>query len=64
MAKVIANIFVLSPIKQYDGTNQGWPLSSLIFNLVFEYVASFIRQSQDMQFVMTLDIDIECKLFV
>jgi hypothetical protein len=48
-ANIILNVEKMKPFPLKSGTRQGYPLSSLLFNIVLEFLARAIRQEEEIK---------------
>jgi hypothetical protein len=65
--KPIANITLngeqLKPFLLKSGPRQGWPLPSLLFNLVLEFLARAIRQEKEIKGIQISKEEVKLSLF-
>ena len=62
-ANIMLNGEKLKPIPLRLGTRQGCPLSSLLFNIVLEDLASLIRQEKEIKGIQIAKEEVELSLF-
>ena len=62
-SKIILNGANLRPVLLRSGTRQGCPLSSLVFNIIWEVLASSIRQHKEIKGIQIIQEDIKLSLF-
>ena len=63
MGKPTANIILSEKLKAFrlrSGTRQGCPLSPLLFNIIFEFLATAIREEKE---IKGIQVEKEVKLF-
>jgi hypothetical protein len=62
-ANIILNSEKLKPFPLKSGTRQGCPLSTLLFNIVLEFLARAIRQEEEIKRIQICKETVKISLF-